>query len=227
MKKRKPKRLAKQHKAVAQVEHPLLDNAEPMSESDLKKIARRGDRNELAMALRSLLRFQVGRALAAFKATERHLDDIIGEGFIALIEVADRIITEEKEEVLKTATNAVKGAIEKVLNVDINLICPSLRKQRELAKDGKDCFANIRVMDENDADMDVKEDQGDTHLVDILDALEKIEARDVIDEVILCPSYWGRTLEEIADVLGVTRQTVQFRREELYQKYLELTGENE
>jgi len=220
----KPKRLTKDKDVIVlQIEHPLFDNVVTYTEDELKEIATKGSRDELAFALMSMLRFQVGRYVGAFRLAEHYIDDLVSEGYLALLKFAEHEVTPDMN-ILLVATDRVKHAIESVLNVDANLFCPSYMQQRLLSAAGEDCLNETRRVDEIEIkEQEQKVDYGDNGIVEVLDAVSKIDARDHIDEVILSPESWDLSDVAVAKKLGVSDQTVRNRREELYQTYLKLT----
>jgi FixJ family two-component response regulator len=72
-------------------------------------------------------------------------------------------------------------------------------------------------------EVDKEEHDSDTYKRDILDALEELEAKDILDRTILSPLFWGKTDKEVADYLGAPRETIRDRRSRLYKEFLNLT----
>jgi len=200
--------------------HPLFLDCKQYTEEEIEEIT---DDQELILALRSCLRYNVSRVAGKWESTIPFIDDMINEGMLAIVEwVPRRHETESEHSVMRRATSAIINAIEIYINANQALAAPSRTTQRRRIEKGDDPIYLAAITNEY-THCEMEDTDPDTYKRDVMEALEAIEARDELDAFILCQDSWGWTANEIAQEFGVTRQTVQQRRANLYQQFLDLT----
>jgi hypothetical protein len=204
-------------------EHPLFKDCKQYSEDEIEELAKTCSDDELVMALRSCLRYNVARIAGKWEAATPFIEDMLSGGMLALVEFAPkRFNTASKHSVMKRATSAIINAIEELLNKTQALAAPSVRTQKNRIKNGKDP-EYLQAVGIDYSMCDREERDPDTYKRDVMEALEALPVQDEIDEAILRKSSWSKTHEELASELGVDPTTISRRRSRLYNEFLELT----
>lgn len=204
-------------------DHPLFEGCQQYTEEEIEEISNTGTNEELMLALRSVLRYNVARIAGKWESTRPFIDDMISEGMAAIVEfVPKRHYTDSEYSVMRQATSYIVNALEVYLNNNQSLSSASKSTQKRRIADGEDPIYLSAVT--NDYRMcDLEDPDPDIYKRDIMESLAAIEPRDELDEYILCKDNWGRTAVEIAAKFGVAKSTVLYRRETLYQQFLEIT----
>jgi RNA polymerase sigma factor (sigma-70 family) len=195
------------------VEHPLTDGAVPYTEERLVAIA--DNPEELAMALRSCLRYLVSLYLAYWPITRRWEEDMISVGMVATVEFAQNL-TPEQRPILKYASMRIRRAIEDYVNVQRGIALPSRGTQERVDGLEPGGIANIEEIDEPANDDPAQK------TVDLVDALEHLNMRCELARAMLQPEMWAMTNVELAEEFGVSESTVSRTRTELYAQYKDL-----
>jgi hypothetical protein len=201
-------------------DHPLLKDCKQYTEEEIEAIM---DDEELTLALRSCLRYNVARIAGKWESTIPFIEDMISEGMLAIVEyVARRHDTNSEYSVMKQATSAIINALEVYLNNNQSLASPGVTKQKELIKDGGDPIFLTAVTNDY-ISCDTAERDPDTYKRDMMEALEALDPMDELDVAILRKSSWGKNSAELARELEVGERLIRRRRDRLYQQFLELT----
>lgn len=214
-------RLSGRQNKVANIKHLTLDGCEKYTPDQLDELVQqihqgKKSKQDLAMALRSVLRYTIGRYKAHYRRhVENHIDEMICEGLLAVTKFVEKLDTSEKHDILKVVQVRIKERVESYLNNFQEALSPSLRTQKKGA-----CYKHTQ----NEITESVEPiDEDDIFKRDVLEALEALEPRDRIDAYLLNPLYWGQTEQELADLLNVNQATINRRKKSLYQQYLEIT----
>jgi len=217
------------HTNVRTFKHPLLDHCKPYRDSELDLLCAvvigcpdEGER--LVLALRSCLRHMIRRYLANFPQTEAYLDDMVSEGFLAICDLVENLSVDllNGRTILYVASQRIQSSIELMLNKVQSLSAPSRMTQFRRVKEDKDpIYLSQTSLD--DVDVDVDDQRMMFNIRDVYEGLEKIEARDWLDAMLLCPENWGRTEADLADEFGIGKTTIHRRKKELYDEFLKLT----
>jgi len=201
--------------------HPLFKDCIPHTEKEIEEISENGTDEELVLALRSCLRYNVARIVGRWQM-EAHVDDLINEGMLALVEWApNRHNSKSDRSTMKRATSHLINALENYLNRNVALSSAGKTKQKELIAAGEDPIY-LEATQSDYSQCDVEERDPDIYKRDVMDVLEAMET-DEIDEYILCQSSWGRTHRELAEEIGVDETTISRRRKRLHQQFLKLS----
>ena len=204
-------------------EHPLFLGCVSYSEEEIEHIAANYSDEDLIMALRSCLRYNVARIAGKWESTIPFIDDMINEGMLAIVEwVPKRNDSVSEHSIIKQATSVVINAIELYINDNQSLAAPSRTEQKRLIAKGENPIYLQAVTNEYTM-CDREERDPDTYKRDMMEALEALEARDEIDEAILAQSAWSKNSSELARELGVGERLIRRRRDRLYKEFLELT----
>lgn len=176
---------------------------------------------DLTLTLLGYLKYVLGRYLAHYPSCEGQMDDMVGEGLLAVSRFSSEISVDilKGRAILDVVFQRIQRGVEVYLND--RHVGASLRQQTYLVSRGEEpCY--LEQEDEYPEEAEPA-DEDDVFKRDMYDALEQIEARDKIDAHILCPDYWDLNDNELAEMLGVSRQTITYRKSVLYQEYLRLT----
>lgn len=204
-------------------EHPLFEDCISYSEEEIEKISNEGTDEELILALRSVLRYNVARIAGKWESTRPFIDDMISEGIAAIVEfVPKRHNTNSEYSVMRQATSYIINALEEFLNANQALSAPSSRTQKRKIAEGEGPVY-LSAVSNDYQHFELEDPDPDTYKRDVMEAISAIEPRDEIDAYILCKDNWGSTAREIAKHFGISRQAVQRRRSNLYQQFLRLT----
>lgn len=217
----KPIKLTKAQNRMMKVhKDSVVAKAKTYTEEEIQTAYENGE--PLFPMLMSVVRRTVGRFMAHWKATRKFEDDMTSEGIYAIALLLDTLDDEmlQGRTVMNVAFTRVRDRIEEYLSQNITAIsgpCLKTRKTHKI-KDGQ-------VFDVDDLHEEKHpEAEGDEWKRDILDALDhlKCHALDELDMAILSRPYWGETHVAISDEFDVPKSTVRFRRNRLYNLYLEL-----
>lgn len=213
--------LSSRQNKIANIKHSMFSDCEKYTPEQLDELIvkiRSGEktRQDLVLALRSVLRYTLGRYLAHYRRyVEYHMDDMVCEGFLAITKFVEKLDLSKKHDILKIAMVRIKKAVETYLNDNREALTPSLRTQQKSPqyKSTKgEITEGVEPVDEDDI-----------FKRDVLEALEALEPRDRIDAYLLNPLYWGKREQELADLLGVDQATINRRKKSLYRQYLKVT----
>jgi len=203
-------------------DHPLLKNCVSFTEDEIEEISKNGTDDELILALRSCLRYNVARIAGKWEATIPYIDDMISVGMLAIVQyVARRHTSTSEYSTMKQATSAIINALEEFLNSNQSLSAPSTRDQKRRLARGEDPLY-LQAITNDYSDVMLEERDPDTYKRDVMEALELLNT-DELDEAILRQSSWSKTHTELAKALGVSKSTILRRRERLYHQFLKLT----
>lgn len=204
-------------------DHLLFEDCVRYTEEEIEEISKTGTDEELILALRSCLRYNVARIAGKWESTIPFIDDMVNEGMLALVEwVPKRHDTDSKHSVMKRATSTIVNSIELFLNSNQSLAAASRTEQRRRISKGEPPIYLQSVT--NDMTLcDKEEKDPDTYKRDVMEALDALVLEDEIDKAIVRKENWSRTNTEMAKELGVPIRTVSYRRARLYNQYLELT----
>jgi hypothetical protein len=207
--------------------HPLLDGIKPFTEEQLQYLMAADKGDDLIMGLRSCIRHTIGRFLANWVITKDYRDEMVSEAFVAIVSFVNGLPENLKDRennirpILKVAQQQVKDHIEQMLNKCQAMAAAGKVTQSKLISGGKEpIYLKSETISRY---IDKPELDSDEYKRDIIDALEALEAKDVIDRTILAPMFWGRPDKEIAEYLNVPRETIRNRRARLYKEFLNLT----
>lgn len=227
------------HNSCTRFKHPLLDGCILVLEDDLNKMAEGilsgEDADELVLALRYSLSLLVGRYMANWPDSRPYVEDMVSEGISEIVRLCRNIPIELFMErgILKIATNRAQFGIEKMLNAMRALSAPSHATQLTRIKQNEDPIYleslkhSQQEPGEDENRVDYAEnchplDLGDISTRDIFDAFCKIVLEDEVDEFLMAEASWGQSNVALARQLGWARPSVEYRREKLYKKFLEL-----
>lgn len=185
-----------------------------------KVMAGEADPGDLTLTLLGYLKYVLGRYLAHYPSCEPMMDDMIGEGVLAISRFSNEISVDilKGRGILDVVFMRIRVAVDQHLH-KLRGIGPCLTY---MVKDDEGELDYLESGEEYPEEAEPA-DEDDVFKRDMYDALEQIEARDKIDAHILCPDYWDLNDNKLAEMLGVSRQTITYRKSVLYQEYLRLT----
>ena len=216
------------HTKTARFKNPLTDNSAPFDmealDHEAELVIKGKDPEELTLLLARCVGLLVSRYLGNFPQTRKLVDEMVGEGFLAICELCKAIPVKlfKDRGILKIAESRAQNAIETMLNNMIAISAPSARQQRYLLEKDETPIYLQEEVSGYEAEEQQLEDTGDEWKRDVLDAMDKIQPQDELDAALLCPLNWGRKHQELAEELGVGVGTIHRRRLRLYSKYKEL-----
>jgi hypothetical protein len=204
-------------------EHPLFKGCTAYTEDEIEYISTDGTDEQLILALRSCLRYNVARICGKWESTIPFMDDMINEGMLAIVEwVPKRHDSESEHSVMKRATSAIVNAIEEYINANQSLAAPCAREQkRRIARGEEPTYVRATLNDYTMADREERDP--DTYKRDVMEALEAMTPKDEIDVAILRQTNWSKSNTQLAEELGVPVRTLSYRRHRLYKEFLEIT----
>jgi hypothetical protein len=216
------------HRKAKQFNHPLLDGVKRFTSEELDVLASEviqdsSKAETLILALRSCLRYNIGRYIANFPACRPYIDDMVSEGFLALSLLVDRISFDllDGRAIIKVASKHIQYRINKYLNRALAPVAASLNTQKLRITAGEEPFYGLAVTNSyNGVEPAAPDFLGSS---DTIEALNKLVAQDSIDAHILCPTYWGWSGQQLGELLGVDRREISRRRRRLLKEYRELT----
>jgi len=205
------------------IKHPLLKKVKKHTEKELKEIAATGDKDALCKALYPFIPYIVGRYLKKWPSTRPMEDDLVSEGFLAVVELVNGdLIYESKKRIISLACTRINDRVIKYLNDNRSLAAPSVRQQHYLKNKGKTPVYCESVGD-GLKESNHPEIEGDEKSRDVLDAYIQLEPKDEIDAYLLAPENWGKKYRELSDELGVGVGLIHYRKARLYKQYLKIT----
>jgi hypothetical protein len=204
-------------------EHPLFKGCTQYTEDEIEYISAWQTDEQLILALRSVLRYNVARIAGKWESTIPFIDDMINEGMLAIVEwVPKRSDTESDKSVMKRATSVIINAIEVYLNDNQAIAAPSVREQKRRIARGEEALYLEAVTNEYTF-CDLEEKDPDTYKRDVMEALEALTLEDEIDAAIIAKENWSKSHSELAEELGTYKMLILRRRRRLYNEFLELT----
>jgi len=224
-------RLTAWQRSVKLFKHPMFEGTEILDADTLEALVgqrhEKGGEDTLILALRSTVRYLVGRYLWHWPASRPFLDEMVCEGMLAVTLMVRELEPEmlEDSNIQKLTSSRVCWRIENMLNKSQGVASASLWTQRERVEDGID---PIYLISEREPIHEDKATASDEHeKLEMLDTVHHIRDECSIACVILDPKNWGLTDDELSARIGVTRTTVMRRRSALLTEFLERIGEND
>lgn len=216
------------HRKVRKFKHPLLSNVSSVTEEQAKELVDAylnertpSTREALIKGLFSTLRYTVGRYLANFPSTRQHLDDMVSEGLLTIVQTVDNLNRDvlKGRSIIKIVSQRIPRHIEHMLYVTGSIACPSQKTQEKYLMQGIE--TPYLTVESNLSDVDVvdtssKETQD---LIDAEDALSVMSSRLQLDADLLKPEFRHLTAEEAGARLGVHHTTILRRRAKLRSLY--------
>lgn len=216
------------HKKSKKFKHPLLEGAKPVSEEEAAILVAKylddksqANRDALVMAMRSAIRNLVGRYLANWPVTRKHVDDMVSEGMLVVVRTVNTLTrtTLNGRGIMKVVSQRAAKAIEYMLYEVGSLACPEKRAQERHAARGEDTPYLVGETDLSSVSIEDNNSKEAQDLIDAEDALRVMADRLQLDANLLKPEYRGLTSEEAAELLGVHHTTVLRHRAKLRTLY--------
>ena len=207
----------------SRVQHPLLDGAISYTVDELEPIVARrlsgGGADELIIALRSCIRYLVGRYVSDWPVTRPMVDDMVSEGFVAVVRLVRDLKAEDLEEkhILKLASSKIRGRIERYVNVARGIALPSKSQQERCLAEGVE-LGGLSVDDPTEP-IDNSLNQAE---VDIRDTLEALNLQCELSRALMDPSSWTMSNKQLASKFNVSEGTVTRVKQGLDKQYREL-----
>jgi hypothetical protein len=213
-------RLMAQQQGVYNVRNPLLDGCTVYKLEELEAMTG-GPPEDLIMALRSLLRNIVGRYCRHWPCKRRFESDMVSEGMMAIVKLANSTvyIEDHERDIMYLASLHVRRAIERMINEMQSNAAPSFCTQEKRAREGEApiYLSAEKELEDDDASLDSQE-----CLYDILEVVAMLRLDYELATKVMDPSNWGLNDYELADKIGSTRSLVMHCRLRLLEQYKEL-----
>ena len=171
-------KLTKGQKRQMKVEHPLLDNTEPMTDEQVIDAWGANDDDALIMGHLFFIKIIVGRFLAHWPETRRFEEDMVSEGLAAVTETVKEAMDAYRlpDNFQATVWTKIRTGIEIMLNRDRSMVAPGRTKQWEEVKAGREPIYNYaKQLNEN---LDGGAEDPALEFIDILDELEHLAEED-------------------------------------------------
>lgn len=228
-------RLKPSHTRILPVDHPLFDSI-LKSEPDVIDIwiqkTKKGDedsREKLILSHLPLLRHTVGRYLGNWPVTHRYLDEMVSTGVTTIVQIINALPdhVSNYEELGTVLFNHVCAAIEDEIARLIGIVSASPRTNRRRLQHGDDIDSEEAELDVDNIKIRENADyiENGFDLIDALDAIQFLMEEFSQLNIILKKEYWGLTSLEVAERTGISRQTIDWYRQELYKRYQRIVGE--
>jgi DNA-directed RNA polymerase specialized sigma subunit len=222
-------RLTASQKRVKKITHPLLKDCKSYSLEELEEMVARkvngGPPDELVMALRSIVRYLVGRYCWHWPSTRPYIDDMVSEGMLAIVKLVRELGKQPlKRDIMYMASLRARKSIERMLNAVQSNAAPSFTTQETLIREGKKpvYLATARDVEDDDKFVDKQE-----NLFDILESIAALRLDCQLATQVMDPDNWHMNDVELADKLGVDRLRVFRCRTKLLEQYRSFTGDQE
>ncbi len=171
--------------------------------------------------MRSVIRRLVGRYLANWHSTRRHVDDMVSVGMLSVVKTVDTLTdsTLNGRGFMPVASQRACKAIEVMLYDAGSLSCPGKRTQETYAAKGLETPYLIGETDLSNVALEDTSSKDIQDLIDAEDALKVMADRLQLDANLLRPEFRGLTSDEAAAILGVHPTTVLRHRAKLRTLY--------
>jgi len=206
--------------------HPLLQNVKGYTLEEIQPLVDKrlltGACDELILALRFYLKFTVGCYLYYWPETKRMTDDMVSVGFLALVKLIKNLTAKELEgrNIFKLTSLRLNDKIKTFVNKERGICLPSLSQQKRL------CRKNIefRGFIENSENFEepIEDNEGPEHL-ETLEVLQEVSEDSKMWQYFLKEENRHKTLQELADELGVSNVTILNQKRKFYRKYKNAT----
>lgn len=223
-------RLSATQRRVKKFEHPVFKGAVTYTKEDLNALVEErlsgGPDEPLILALRSTVRYLIGRYLWSWPSSRRFLDEMVGDGMMAITMLVNGLTREilMGTHIQKLTSSRVRTRIEEGLNELQSLSAPCTRVQRRLIEGGEP--PSYLVSEREPEHEDKSDPDSDLDRYEMMEALGHLRAECSMASQILDPDNWGLTDQELADKLGTHRITILRRRRRLLSQYHILIGED-
>lgn len=183
--------------------HPLLDNAKDLEETEIPALLFRhfkGDSQatqSLVLGNLGLVRAIVGRFLYHWPDSRRFEDDMVSEGFTALIQVLEDLTLRKQHHLRPMMVMRIKLNIEVMLNDLRSHAAASLRTNFKRLKAGKAPEYIFAGQLNESTDAPAGSDSGEL-CVDVLDCLERlqeVDSEEMVDLVLNALEQFHRIKE--------------------------------
>lgn len=225
-------RLSSKQLRVKKFNHPMFNGVKSFTAEELDDLKEAlllgGPSNTLIMALRSQVRWTIGRYLWHWPITRPFLDEMVGEGMLAVVMMCKGLTRDmfpEGMTIQKLGSSRIRGRIERMINDLQSISAPGLRTQAERVERGEEPVyleASREPLHE-----DKEANYREVEKFDMLESLEKLREDCSMASAILDPDNWGLSDEELAGKLGLGRSHITKRRNVLLKQYLAMMGEEE
>jgi DNA-binding NarL/FixJ family response regulator len=181
----------------------------------------------LIAALLPVAHYMVGRYIYYWPVSRSHIDDMLGEAYLAIVLAVKNLNREELKgrDITKLIMRRIQTRVDGMLSkmMDAFSACESTR--RKLAKKGGE-MPRVVALTSYMREV-IPEDHNDIEQMDIKEAVQTMAEDFTVMAEMLRQRNWGLTNSELAETLGIGERTLRRKRRALRDKFKSIGEDNE